>query len=107
MAKFYGTVGYVTSIETKPGVWKDENVVEHEYSGETLQETGQNESAGKVVDDIKLVERISILGDPYAFQHYFSMKYVVRDGVKWKINSVSINYPRLILSIGGLYNDGD
>lgn len=105
MAKFYGTIGYVTSQETKPGVWKEKGIVEREYSGETLQETGQIESAGKVVDNIKLSERVSILGDPYAFQNYFSMKYVTRDGVKWKIKSVNVNYPRLILSIGELYND--
>lgn len=105
MAKFYGTIGYVTSQETKPGVWEENAIVEREYSGETLQETGQIESAGKVVDNIKLSERVSILGDPYAFQNYFSMKYVTRDGVKWKIKSVNVNYPRLILSIGELYND--
>lgn len=107
MAKFYGTVGYISTVEVKPGVWEESVITERPYSGETLQETGQNESSGYVNDDIKLTERISILGDPYAFQHYFSMKYVTRDGVKWKIKSVGVNYPRLILSIGGLYNDGE
>ena len=37
-------------------------------------------------------------------QHCSSMVYVELMGEKWKVTDVEIQYPRLILSIGGVYN---
>ena len=33
------------------------------------------------------------------------MRYVEFMGAKWKISSVEVQYPRLILTVGGVYND--
>lgn len=55
-------------------------------------------------DDINVSNEISILADPYANQNFHAMRYVEFMGAKWKISGVEVQYPRLILSVGGVYN---
>jgi len=51
-------------------------------------------------------ERTEILGilEAYAYEHFSEMRYVEFMGSKWKIEAITVERPRLILSIGGLYN---
>ena len=44
MAKFYGAIGYVENIETKPGVFKA-RVTERNYSGDLLRNTRDLQSS--------------------------------------------------------------
>lgn len=55
-------------------------------------------------DDINVANEISIVADPFAMQNFHKMRYVVFMGEKWKVSSVEVQYPRLILTIGGIYN---
>ena len=103
MAKFYGKVGYGISKETAPGVWVDE-IVERPYYGELVRNTRKMQMSDKVIDDINIANEISILADPFARDNFQYMRYVEFMGVKWKVTTVDVQFPRLILSIGGLYN---
>ena len=103
MAKFYGKVGYGISKETAPGVWVDE-IVERPYYGELVRNTRKMQMSDKVIDDINIVNEISILADPFARDNFQYMRYVEFMGVKWKVTTIDVQFPRLILSIGGLYN---
>ena len=103
MAKFFGTVGYVETIETTPGVWQ-EQVVERQYYGDLTRNNRRLESSGTLNDNINIANEISIVADPYAIDHFHTMRYVEFQGAKWKISSVEVKYPRLILTAGGLYN---
>lgn len=103
MAKFYGVIGYAVLTETKPGVWK-EQVTERKYYGDLTRNTRQLQSADKLNDDINVANEISIVADPFAYQNFHSMRYVEFMGAKWKISKVEVLYPRLILTIGGVYN---
>lgn len=105
MAKFFGKVCYAVTQETKPGVWK-EVITEREYYGDLTRNNRRLESAGQVNDNIGISNEISIVADPFAFENFHAMRYVEFMGAKWKISSVEVQYPRLILSIGGLYNNG-
>lgn len=104
MAKFYGSVGYADIVETAPGVWQ-EQIIEHNYSGDLIRNTRQLQSGETLNDNINIANEISILADPFARQNFHKMRYVVFMGSKWKISKVEVNYPRLILTIGGLYNE--
>ena len=104
MAKFYGSVGYADTVETAPGVWQ-EQIVEHNYSGDLIRNTRQLQSGETLNDNINIANEISILADPFARQNFHKMRYVTFMGSKWKISKVEVNYPRLILTIGGLYNE--
>ena len=104
MAKFYGPIGYGTTVETKPGVYKNE-IVERKATGDIIRNTSQwtanSESSN---DNLKFNNQISIVADPYALSHYSSINYVEIMGTKWKVTNVEPRYPRLILTLGGEYN---
>lgn len=104
MAKFYGPIGFAVTKETVPGVW-EEKITERYYRGELTRNTRRLQSADKVNDDINISNELSILADPFANGNFHSMRYVVFMGAKWKITSVDVQYPRLILSLGGVYNE--
>lgn len=105
MAKFYGIIGYVVTKETEPGIY-EEVVVENAYYGDVIKDSRRLQERAKVNDDITISNRISIIADPFANNHFHSMRYVEMMGIKWKITDVEVAFPRLILSIGGVYNGG-
>ena len=105
MAKFYGAIGYGKSIETSPGVWEDQ-ITERMYSGDLIRNSRRLQSSGNVNDDIKISNQISIIADPYANENFHLMKYASFMGTKWKITDIEVQYPRLILTVGGVYNGG-
>ena len=104
MAKFYGPIGYAVQTEVRPGVWKD-TIEEHEYFGDLIRNTSRwTASQDSTNDDLTFNIQISIVADQFAINHFSSMKYVRFMGANWKITSVEPRHPRLILSMGGVYN---
>lgn len=103
MAKFYGSVGYADTVETTPGVW-EEGITERMYFGDLTRNTRRLQSSDTLNDDINVANEISIVADPFANQNFHKMRYVSFMGSKWKITNVEVQYPRLILTIGGVYN---
>ncbi len=106
MAKFYGNIGYAEMIETRPGVW-EEQITDHPYRGELIRNTRRLQSSDKLHDNIVIANEISIIADPFANQNFHSIRYVEFNGAKWKVDNVEVQHPRLILTLGGLYNDGE
>ena len=103
MAKFFGTIGYAETVETTPDGWK-EQITEREYYGDFLRNVRRLQSSGNVNDDINIANEISIVADPYARDNFHKMRYISYMGAKWKISGVEVQYPRLILTTGGVYN---
>jgi hypothetical protein len=105
MAKFYGIIGFGETVETRPGVWV-EQITEKPYYGDLTRNTRKLQSSENLNDDINIANEISIVADPFANNNFHSMRYVEFMGAKWKISNVEVQHPRLILTIGGLYNNG-
>lgn len=103
MAKWCGVIGYAETIEIEPGVWSEE-FTERKYYGDLLRNSRRLQGSQQVNDDITISNQISILADPYAFQHFHAIRYAELFGTKWKVSSVEVQYPRLILELGGVYN---
>jgi hypothetical protein len=103
MAKYYGKIGFGQTSEIKPGVWKD-TIVEKNYYGDILQNFVRNDNTQQVNDNLNISNRFSIVSDPFATQNYYSIKYLEYLGVKWKVTTVELQYPRLILYVGGAWN---
>lgn len=101
--KWFGTIGYAETVETKPGVWK-EQITERDYFGDLIRNTRRLQSSDKVNDSVDISNEISIVSDPYANENFHSMRYAKFMGTKWKITTVDVQYPRLILTLGGEYN---
>lgn len=105
MARFYGAVGYGENVESPPdsGVWKDV-ITEYNYYGDVVRNTRRILEADKVNDDLSIGNSISIVADAYAREHIFAMRYVVWQGVRWNVTDVEVQSPRLLLTLGGVYN---
>lgn len=103
MAKFYGVIGYGKKVNTKPGVW-EERITEKSYYGDLIKNSRKLQNSGQVNDNVNVSNEISIISDPFANENFHSMRYVEFMGAKWKITNVDVQYPRLILTIGGVYN---
>ena len=103
MAKYYGVIGYAVTKMTEQGIY-EEQIVETEYVGDVIRNTRRLRDGSKINDDINISNQISIIADPYAANNFHTMRYVVFMGAKWKISEVEVQYPRLILTLGGLYN---
>ena len=86
-----------------PGVWEDK-ITERMYYCELVRNTRKLQSTDQLNDNINVANEISILADPFASENFHLMKYVGFMGAKWKISSVEVQYPRLILTVGGVYN---
>jgi len=101
--KYYGKIGFVDQIETKPGVW-EEQVTERDYYGNILSVSKRWENTDHLNDNLNISNRISIVADQYAYSHFHTMRYISIYGSKWLVNTVEVKPPRLILSVGGVYN---
>lgn len=103
MARFFGEVGYGDSVEIRPGVWKD-LITEFPYQGNVVRNTRNLVQGDKVNDDVTIGNSISIVADQYAIEYFFKIKYVRWAGVLWTVTTVEVQSPRLILSLGNVYN---
>ena len=103
MAKFYGAIGYAETVETKPGVW-EEKITERMYYGDLVRNSRRLQTADNLNDDVNVANDISIIADPFANENFHSIRYVEFMGAKWKVSNVEVKHPRLILSVGGVYN---
>lgn len=104
MTKFYGKVGFVRTEKTAPGVWTPHKE-ERSYTGDVTRNYRRWDTSGNVNDDFNVTNTISIIADNYAYECMGLMRYVVWMGTKWKISSVEVERPRLLISIGGVYDD--
>jgi len=105
--RFYGAVGYATSEETSPGVWQDV-ITEKPYYGDVVRNARRLETPAMVPPllnaNIALENSFSILADADAYINFTSMRYVVWEGLYWQIINVEVHRPRLILTIGGIWD---
>ena len=103
MGKWYGKIGYAETVETEPGIW-EEQITERLYYGDVISNRWMRQIVDKVNSDINLSNMISIIADPFAVQNCSSIAYIEYAGAKWKVSNVEVQHPRLILTVGGVYN---
>lgn len=105
MTRFFGAVGYGEPLEAplNSGVWVD-TITEQLYFGDVIRNTRKLEPGESLNDDITVGNSISIIADEYAIKHFFKIKYVQWEGVLWTVTNVEVKSPRLILSLGSVYN---
>lgn len=104
--KWYGKIGFEQTVEETPGVYV-EQICARPYFGDVVRSLRRLESTDYLNDDINISNEISIVMDAFAYHNFSSMRYVEFMGNKWKVSSVEVQPPRLVLSIGGLYNGED
>lgn len=103
MAKFYGKVGFVVTEETAPDVYTEKPIARY-YMGDVVRNIKKATTGEGINDNLDINNQISIIADQFAFSHFFAMRYVEWMGAYWNVQSVEVQFPRLIISIGGVYN---
>lgn len=103
MTKFFGAVGYGTTEETAASVYVDV-IVEKQYYGDVLRKTRSMQESETVNADLTISSQISIVADEYAFENMFAIRYVSWMGAFWTVITVDPQRPRLLLTLGGVYN---
>lgn len=106
MAKYYGEIGFAQTLETpaNSGVWK-ETLTKRNYYGDVIRYARRLSSESDRLNDTVVVDNvISIIADPYANEHFFAMRYATWQGARWRITNAEVQYPRIQLTLGGVYN---
>lgn len=104
MSKWYGKIGFGRTVENVPGV-HEETIVERPYFGDVLRNFRRWQSGEYLNDDLNVSNQISVVADPFAYQNFHSIRYIEFMGARWKVSSVEVEYPRLVLEVGGVYNE--
>ena len=102
--RYYGKIGYTENVEKKPGLI-EQYIVFKPSKGDVVRNYKRNQDGSKVNSDIVINNSISIVADPYAREHFFNIKCAEWQGALWKVSSVEVQYPRLILELGEVYNE--
>ena len=106
--KFYGVVGFAADQKegrgSNEGIVKEAPIVERIYYGDTQKLSRRFDTGTDINDDIRINVQISIVSDDYINKHMHSIKYVEFEGSLWKVTAVEPLRPRMILTIGGVYN---
>lgn len=112
MSKFYGTVGFAITeekmeeLDGEPvgtGKWVN-RIVEHGYSCEEIKSVSKWSTSSGVNDNVDINNQISILADPFAYDNCSYIRYLKCLGSCWKVTAIEHQRPRLILTVGGIWN---
>lgn len=107
--KYYGTIGYEVSEEEvidgkTTGVFIDK-IIEKKYYGNVLKFSRNLSNGLSINDNIEISNEISIIADAFAYSNFQNIAYVEWMGTKWKVPNVRVEHPRLVLRVGGVYNE--
>lgn len=103
MAKFHGVIGYIKTEETSPGV-HSEVVTERVYTGDILRNNQSFEKSEYLNSNLNIRNRFSIVADAFAYENFPYIRFIQWMGTKWSVNSIEIERPRIILTVGDVYN---
>lgn len=103
MARYCGLIGFSSTVETAPGVWED-IITERKYYGDISKDFRKSSDKNKIIRDVSINNLFSIVADPFAFENLEFIKYVKYLGIAWTVESVEVQYPRLLISVGGRWN---
>lgn len=103
MAKISCNIGYAALIDQGDGVFIEDYTVVH-YRGDFHRNTRKLQSGDGLNDNINVSNEVSIVADAFAINNIQAMRWIEWMGAKWKITDVQVQRPRLILTIGGVYN---
>lgn len=102
--RYYGRVGFSTTMETAPGVWAPVEET-RPYYGDVVRNrrrwSDRNDSSNR---DISVDNSISVVSDEYMTRNLGNMAFIEWAGKKWRIASFAIDWPRVTIELGGLYN---
>lgn len=106
MAKYSGMLGVVSdSEETTPGIWESPSVKEIKATGDLLSYRKEfSVRDDSTNDDVLVNNQVSVVMSKEVFDNLSNLRYLTMNGSRYKITSFDIQRPRIVLTIGGLWN---
>jgi hypothetical protein len=104
MNKYCDFIGFIETKEVEPGYYEDGHITEKKYYGDIIRNYVNRNNSDTINSKLTLNNSISIISDPYINDNIEKIAYVKFMNNKWQVNSIEVQYPRLILTLGGLYN---
>lgn len=104
--RWSGEVGYSEQVEVEPDVWEP-HITKHTYYGDILQYNHSEKNTNTINNDISLNNQLSIVADPTLIHNLHNIVYVTFSGIKWKVSSVSVQPPRLVLTFTEPYKEDE
>ena len=101
--RWYGKIGYAFPEEISPGVWED-RIEEREYRGDIVKSARRWNDNGSINGELNISNQISVLSDPYIIANFQHIRYAEFMGNFWKVTDITVQYPRLVMTLGGVYN---
>ena len=104
MDKYVGKIGYCTVLPNAThDTTYEENFIEEPCTGEIHRIKSNFNNGSSVNSDVKITMEISFLADGFARLHFDDIRYITYMGKRWRVESVDPSWPRMTLSIGGLF----
>lgn len=103
MNKWSGMIGFSKTVETAPSVYREE-YVEKKYYGNFIKRSIRYTTGQKVNEDISITNQLSVLANSYLMDNMSLMRYATIRGQKWKITDITPDWPRMTLTLGGIFN---
>ena len=104
--RYYGAIGFSETVQTEPDIWET-TIKEYTYAGNINRVSTSWKTGEQLNDDLSVSMEISFVGDVHALENYNHIRYATWRGTKWRVTNVQETPPRLVLSLGGEYNDVD
>lgn len=102
--KWYGKIGFVETVDEGDGIWKT-HVTEKTYAGDLRRISSKWSSNSNSTNyNFNISNQISIISDPYLEKSLHAIRYVEFMGAFYDVTDIEVQYPRLNMSIGGVYN---
>lgn len=104
MRKCKVKIGFTINGEVRPGVFMD-SVTEKAYRGDIITTNVQNQTRDAITDTLNMSMKISVIMNPFLRENFQSISYITYMGATWNVTNIDpTEHPRVILTIGGVYN---
>lgn len=103
MTRYAGNIGFYSGETNNDGIVTP-SYTDHKMRGDTFTVRALRTESQQRQDDLSFSNQLSLLGDQYSFENFSNIVYAEFMGQKWKVTSVEIQYPRMTLTLGGIWN---
>ena len=102
MGKLACKIGFGINTEIEPDIW-DDKIIERPYHGDIVRNARRFEQQTSLSGGVQFNNQYSIVGDSFLFEHLSDIRYIWYKNQRWTM-VVEEAYPRINVTLGGLYN---
>lgn len=104
MAKWCGKIGYGFTEENPETLLYETRIVERQYYGDVFRNSRRFNNNTTINGELNISNQLSIVSDPFANANFHSIRYAEFMGTLWTVMDIEVQFPRLLLTLGGVYN---